>query len=309
MLGIKHPIVGGTMMWISNGEFTAAISEAGGLGVLASAIYESKSAFRDELQKIKSLTKNPFAVNLNLFPAMRPINNDEYIEVILDEGVKIVETSGHKAPENLYPPLKEAGCKLIHKCVGAKYAMKAESIGTDIVTVVGYENGGAVGNLGLGTFILVPSVVDAVKIPVIGGGGVADGRGLAAMLSLGAQAAIIGTRLLLTEECPIHKDLKAALVNASELDTIVIMKCVNSAHRVWLNGPAKKAAELDTRNAPLEELIEVVGGHKAKIMFDEGKTDVGTIATGQCVGLIHDIIPVKTLFDNIVSVAESLIKA
>jgi nitronate monooxygenase len=295
------------MMWISTGEFIAAISEAGGLGVLASAIYDSKRAFRDEIQKIKSLTSKPFAVNLNLFPAMRPINNEDYIEVIIDEGVKIVETSGHKAPENLYPPLKEAGCKLIHKCVGPRYALKAELIGADIVTVVGYENGGAVGNLGLGTFVLVPSVVDAVKVPVIGGGGVADGRGLAAMLSLGAQAAIIGTRLLLTDECPIHKDLKAALLKATELDTIVIMKCVNSAHRVWLNGPAKKAAELDTRNGSLEELIEIVGGHKAKVMFDEGKTDVGTIATGQCIGIIKDIVPVKELFSGIVSEAQQIL--
>ncbi len=308
MLGIEHPIVGGTMMWISKAEFTAAISDAGGLGILASAIYHSKDEFRDALQKIKSLTSKPFAVNLNLFPAMRPINNEDYIEVLLDEGVKIVETSGHKAPTELYPPLKEAGCVLIHKCVGAKYARKAVSIGADIVTVVGFENGGAVGNLGLGTFALVPAVVDAVSAPVIGGGGVADGRGLAAMLALGAEAAIVGTRLLLTEECPIHPNIKAALASASETDTEVVMKCVNSAHRVWRNEPAAKLVEMDNRNASLAELISVAGGDKARVMFEQGKLDAGVIATGQAVGICREILPVKTVFESMVADAARILR-
>jgi nitronate monooxygenase len=299
LLGIEHPIVGGTMMWISKAEFTAAISEAGGLGILASAIYHSKNEFRDALQKIKSLTSKPFAVNLNLFPAMRPINNEDYIEVLLDEGVKIVETSGHKAPTELYPPLKEAGCVLIHKCVGAKYARKAVSIGADIVTVVGFENGGAVGNLGLGTFALVP---------VIGGGGVADGRGLAAMLALGAEAAIVGTRLLLTEECPIHPNIKAALAAASETDTEVVMKCVNSAHRVWRNEPAAKLVEMDNRNASLVELIAVAGGDKARVMFEQGKLDAGVIATGQAIGICKEILPVKKVFESMVADAASILR-
>ncbi|MFA6449643.1 MAG: nitronate monooxygenase [bacterium] len=307
MLGIEYPIIGGTMMWISYGEFVAAMSEAGGCGVLASAIFKSKEEFRDEIQKTKSLTKKPFAVNLNMFPAMRPIDNSVYIEVLLEEGVKIIETSGHKAPEGLYPPLKEAGCVLIHKCVGPRYAQKAVAVGADIVTVVGYENGGAVGNLGIGTFSLVPNVVDAVDVPVIGGGGVADGRGIAAMLALGAQGVIMGTRLLLTDECPIHMNVKEALINAKETDTLVVMKCVNSAHRVWANEAGKKAFELDARNATLQELIEVVGGDKARILFHEGKLDAGIIATGQCIGICHEILPMKTLFNNIMTQAEDII--
>jgi len=309
-LGIEYPIIGGAMMWISYGEFVAAVSEAGGCGVLASAIFNSKEEFRAELQKVKSLTKKPFAVNLNMFPAMRPIDNRLYIEALLDEGVRIVETSGHKAPEDLYPPLKEAGCTLIHKCVGVRYAKKAISVGADVVTVVGYENGGAVGNIGIGTFVLVPTVVDAVApTPVIGGGGVADGRGIAALLNLGAQGVIMGTRLLLTEECPIHPNLKAALANANETETLVVMKAVNSAHRVWANEPGKKAFELDERKAPLDELLKVVGGDKARVMFREGKLDAGIIATGQCIGMCREILPVKELFRRIMTQAEELLGA
>lgn len=307
LLGIEYPIIGGTMMWISYAEFVAAISEAGGCGVLASAIFQSKEEFRDEIRKTKSLTKKPFAVNLNMFPAMRPIDNKLYIEALLDEGVKIIETSGHKAPEDLYPPLKEAGCTLIHKCVGVRYAQKAVSAGADVVTVVGYENGGAVGNLGLGTFVLVPTAVAAVKVPVIGGGGIADGRGIAAMLALGAEGVIMGTRLLLTDECPIHINVKEALVKASELDTLVVMKCVNSAHRVWANEAGKKAFKLDEQNAPLEELLKVVGGDKARILFREGRLDAGMIATGQCIGICREILPVAELFKRIMSQAEQVL--
>jgi len=307
LLGIEYPIIGGTMMWLSTGEFIASVSEAGGLGILASAIYQSKEEFRDEIQKIRSLTSKPFAVNVNLFPSMRPIQNEDYIEVLIDEGVKIIETSGHEAPVKVYPPLKEAGCTLIHKCVGAKYARKAQSIGADAVTVVGYENGGAVGNLGLGTIVLVPAVVDAVDIPVIGGGGVADGRGLAAVLALGAQAAIVGTSLLLTEECPLHPKVKEALLNAAETDTKVTMKCINAAHRFWDNAACRKAFELDEKKAPLHEVLEVVSGEKAKKTFFDGDLDAGILATGQCVGLCHEIRPMKQLIATMAQDAEKIL--
>ena len=307
LLGIEHPIVGGTMMWISDAEFVAATSEAGGLGVLASAIYQSREEFRDELQKLKSLTSKPFAVNLNMFPSMRPIDNNDYIEVLLEEGVKIVETSGHKAPDEYLPRLKEGGCTCIHKCVGVKYAKKVEALGVDVVTVVGYENGGASGNLGLGTMVLAPAVVDAVDIPVIAGGGVADGRGMAALLALGASGVIIGTRLLMTDECPLHPDLKQALLSARETDTRLIMQSLNSTHRVWDNEAARKTAELEQKGGQLNELLKYIGGEKAREMFKEGKLDAGTIATGQCVGLVHEILPIKELFSKMTAEAEKIV--
>ena len=243
MLGTKYPIVGGTMMWITTPEFTSAISNAGGLGVLASAIYQSREAFADALDRTHDLTDKPFAINLNLFPMMRPIDNNDYLDVIIEKGVNIVETSGHSAPEELCARFKEAGLIWMHKCVGLRYALKVQDMGADIITVVGYENGGATGKLDIGTLVLVPRVSESLRVPLIGGGGVSDGRGFLAVLALGAQGVIIGTRLLATREAPIHDNLKQALLQANELDTMLIMRSIGATHRVWANTAAKKCAE------------------------------------------------------------------
>ena len=303
MLGIKYPIIGGTMMWISDADFVAAISNAGGLGVLASAIYQSKEEFSTAIDRVYELTDKPFAVNINLFPSMRPIDNNDYVDILVEKGVKVVETSGHSAPEELCKRFKDAGMVWIHKCVGIRYALKVQNMGADIVTVVGYENGGATGRLDIATLVLVPAVKDAVSIPVIGGGGVSDGRSLLAVLALGAEGVIIGTRLLTTKECPIHDDLKQALLNATELDTMLIMRSINATHRVWRNKAADKCAELEARGADLNELLTVIGGENTKRMYDGGELGAGIIACGQGVGLCHDIPSVKTLFEDMVSQA------
>lgn len=297
-LGIKYPIIGGTMMWISNADFVAAISNAGGLGILASAIYESREDFANAIDRIRELTDKPFAVNINLFPSMRPIDNNEYMGVLEEKKVKIVETSGHGAPVELKDRFKNAGMTWIHKCVGVRYARKVEEMGADMVTVVGYENGGATGKLDIGTLVLVPRVKDAVKIPVIGGGGVSDGRGLAAVLALGADGVIIGTRLLATKECPIHDNLKQKLVEASELDTRLIMRSVNATHRVWCNEAANRCMELESEGADFGEILKVVSGQNARKMFEEGNTDAGIVACGQGIGLVEDIPSVQELFDR-----------
>ena len=306
-LGIEHPIIGGAMMWISTAEFVAAMSEAGGMGVIASAMYYSKADFAAAIDKMKQETAKPFGVNINLFPAMRQIDNNEYIDVMADYGVKIVETSGHHAPEDLVERFKDLGMTWIHKCVGVRYAKKVEAMGADIVTVVGYENGGATGNLDLGTLVLVPTVVDAVKLPVIGGGGVSDGRGLAAVMSLGAEAAIMGTRLLITKESPIHDKIKQELVNACELDTMLIMRSLNATHRVLANQAAKSCLELESCKADFMEIYDVIKGENAKKMYDEGDIDAGILACGQGVGLAHDIPSLKELFNRIVKDADAAI--
>lgn len=306
MLGIRYPIVGGTMMWISDADFVASISNAGGLGVLASAIYDSKQAFAEAVDRVQAQTDQPFAVNLNLFPAMRPIDNSEYLDVLLEKGVGIVETSGHAAPEDLSVRFKEAGLKWIHKCVGVRYAKKAQSLGADVITVVGYENGGATGKLDIGTLVLVPTVVDAVDLPVIGGGGVSDGRGVAAVLSLGAEAVIMGTRLLVTAECPIHNRVKEGLLRACELDTMLIMRSVGATHRVWANAPAHKCAELEAGGADFfKDIYPVVSGEKAKEMFREGDTECGILSVGQGIGICGDIPTVAELFERIMAQAEA----
>lgn len=308
MLGVKYPIVGGTMMHISNAEFTAAISNAGGLGILASAIYQSREAFSEALDQLIELTDKPFAVNLNLFPAMRPIDNNDYLDVLLEKGVKIVETSGHSAPQELCARFKEAGLTWMHKCVGVRYALKVQEMGADMVTVVGYENGGATGKLDIGTLVLVPRVVESLHLPVIGGGGVSDGRGLVAVLALGAQGVIMGTRLLATKEAPIHDRLKEALVKAGELDTMLVMRSIGATHRVWINAAAKKVAELEAHQAGLPEILKIATGEKAKKMYNEGDLDVGIISCGQGIGMAHDIPTVKELFDRIMGEAADVAK-
>jgi NADH:quinone reductase (non-electrogenic) len=306
MLGTKYPIVGGTMMWISRADFTAAISNAGGLGVMASAIYQTRDAFAEAVDKLKDLTDKPFAVNLNLFPTMRPIDNNEYLDVLVEKGVKIVETSGHSAPAELCSRFKDAGLTWMHKCVGVRYALKVQDMGADIVTVVGYENGGATGKLDIGTLVLVPRVVESLDIPVIGGGGVSDGRGILALLALGAQGVIIGTRLLATQESPIHDNLKQALINASEQDTMLIMRSIGATHRVWANTAAKRCAELEADQANLPEILQVVGGEKAKQMYDQGDLDLGVISCGQGIGIARDIPSIEELFDRIMSEASDI---
>jgi nitronate monooxygenase len=308
MLGIKYPIIGGAMMWISSADFVASISNAGGLGIAASCMYKSRKEFSAALDRIRELTNKPFGVNINLFPTMQPIDNNEYIDVLIEKGVKIVETSGHSAPEDICHRFKEAGLIWIHKCVGVRYAQKAESLGADIITVVGQENGGATGKLDIGTLVLVPRVVECVKVPVIGGGGVSTGGGLLAVLALGAQAVIIGTRLLLTKEAPIHENLKKALMQAGELDTTLVMRSIGSTHRVWINPAAQKCLELETRGAELAEVLEVVSGERAKVMFDQGDLSAGLISCGQGVGLAHDIPTVQELFDRIIEEASTIAK-
>jgi len=308
MFGIQYPIVVGTMMHLARAEMVAAASNAGALGVLASANFSTKEEFRAEIRKLKGMTSKPFAVNLNLFPALRGLDNRECLEVIYDEGIKIVETSGHKAPEEFAKDLKANGITLIHKCVGVRYALKAESIGADVVTVVGYENGGATGTLDVTTFCLIPRVVDALKIPVIGGGGVADGRGFLALLALGAQGVIMGTSLLVAEECPIHPRLKQALIAATELDTMIVMRSIQNSHRVWINDVAKKLGEMEKQQASLQEIIRVASGDKAKRMFQEGDLNSGVISCGQGVGLVKKVMPMKDIIQGIIHQAEELRK-
>jgi len=291
LLKIEHPIIGGTMMHLSRAELVGAISAAGALGIMASANYLDKESFRSDVRKVREITGKPFGVNLNMFPSIRKIDNNEYIDVIIDEGVPVVETSGHKAPEEYIRRLKNAGVTLIHKCVGVRYAKKAESLGVDAVTVVGYENGGATGTLDITTLCLTPRVVDEVTVPVIAGGGVCDGRGMAALLALGAEGVIMGTRFLASEECPMNRAVKEALVKSGELDTMLALRSIGNTHRVWINETARKVVEMEKNGATLEELIPLIAGEKAKELYERGALDIGLMSCGQGVGLVTDIKP------------------
>jgi NAD(P)H-dependent flavin oxidoreductase YrpB (nitropropane dioxygenase family) len=308
LLDIQHPIIGGCMMHISGPAFVAAISNAGALGMMASAMYESKEEFRSAVHEVRSLTDKPFGVNLSLFPALRPIDNDLYVEVILEEGVPVVETSGARPPQDLLARLSSAGVKTMHKCVSARHALNAQKAGVDAVTVFGSEGGGHIGELGLTTLVLVPRAVDAVDIPVIAAGGIADGRGLLAALALGASGVTIGTRLLVTQECPIHDDLKKALLQATEMDTLTILGSLHNTLRAWKNPAALKVADLESKDSDLWEIFNIVAGTETKKMYQEGDPSAGVIACSQSIGLVSEIESVSTVIHGMVAQANEIIE-
>ncbi len=306
LFGIRHPIVGGCMMHISGPEFVAAISNAGALGMMASAMCNSQEEFRQAVRRVKELTGSPFGVNLSLFPALRPIDNDLYVEVILQEGVPVVETSGHRPPEDLLALLKAAGVQTMHKCVSVRHAISAQKAGVDAVTLFGSEGGGHIGEYGLSTMILTPRAADALEVPMLAAGGVADGRGLLAALALGADGVTIGTRLLVTEECPIHQNLKEALAAATELDTLPILGSLHNTLRAWKNPAALKVAELESSQADMWEILALVAGTETKRMYQHGEVDAGVIACSQSIGIISETKPVAAVIDGMVREAAAI---
>lgn len=305
LLGIEYPIVGGCMMHISGPEFVAAISNAGALGMMASAMFDTQEEFRQAVRRAKALTDRPFGVNLNLFPALRPIDNELYVEVILEERVPVVETSGRRPPEDMLARLKAGGVKMMHKCVSVRHAVSAERAGVDAVTIFGTEGGGHIGELGLTTMVLVPCAADALEIPLLAAGGIADGRGLLAALMLGAEGVTIGTRLLLTEECPIHDNLKQALAAATEPDTLPILGSLQNSVRAWKNAAALRVAELEDGQAEFGEILALVAGTETKRMFKEGDVDAGVICCSQGIGLVREIKPLAEVINGMVREAQS----
>jgi nitronate monooxygenase len=306
LFGIEHPVVGGCMMHISGPEFVAAISNAGALGLMASAMFDSQEGFRDAVRQAKRLTDKPFGVNLSLFPALRPIDNDLYVEVILEEGVPVVETSGHRPPEDLLARLQAGGVKTMHKCVSVRHALSAQRAGVDAVTVFGSEGGGHIGELGLSTLALVPRVADELEIPVLAAGGIADGRGLLAALALGADGVTMGTRLLVTEECPIHDNLKQALLGATELDTVLILGSLHNTLRAWKNPAALKVADLEEKQGAIWEILSIAAGTEAKRMYFDGDVDAGVIACSQSIGIVDEIKPVADVIGGMVRQAAEI---
>jgi len=309
LFGIKYPIVGGCMMHVSKPEFVAAISNAGALGMMASAMYADQDEFRQAVRKVRDLTDKPFGVNLSLFPALRPIDNNLYADVILKEGVPIVETSGHRPPEDLLARLKAGGVKTMHKCVSVRHALSAQRAGVDVVTVFGSEGGGHIGEIGLTTITLVRRAVESLEVPVIAAGGIVDGRGLLAALALGADGITIGTRLLVTVECPIHDKLKQALASATEVDTMPILGSLQNTVRAWKNPAALKVAELESEHAELSKILSVVAGTATKQMYEDGDLSAGVIPCSQSIGIVREIRPVAEVIDEMMREATETLKS
>ena len=298
MLGIERPILCGAMQWLTKAELVSAVSNAGGLGVMSSASFPNAEELRAEIIKTKALTDKPFAVNLTLMPSLAPPDYPSYIKVCIEEGVKIMETSG-RAPEQYMEQMKSAGMTVIHKCTVVKHALKAQSIGCDAVIIDGTEAAGHVGENDIGSIVLWPAAVDALDIPVIACGGVGDGRGLAAALMLGCEGATVGTRFFLSEEAPAimpGKEMVAKYVD--ENATIKVLRRFQNTTRVLNNGLAAKVKELEDNGASFPEIAPFVSGRRLKTAFETGNMEDGVLTIGQVSGIIHDVLPVQQIMDN-----------
>ena len=308
LLGIKYPIVQGGMVHLARAELVAAVSNAGGLGIVTSADHETSQGLREELREIKGLTDKPFGVNINLSPAARPVNTEEYIDVLIEEGVRIVETSG-RSPEPHMKQFKQGNVIVVHKAPGGvRYAEAAELAGCDAVSIIGYECGGHPGPDDTGSVVLVPATVRAVKIPVLAGGGFADAAGFVAALALGADGVLMGTRFMATRECPAHPAFKEWLLRAREIDTVITQRSIRAPSRVLRNEAVLKVLEMEGRGATLEELLTVTSGQNSTRVYFGGDLEAGVAECGQVVGLLQDGPTVKEVIDGIIDGAREIIE-
>src|SRR5580698_1356636 len=309
LFGIEHPIIQGGMHYVGFAELAAAVSSAGGLGIITGLTQKTPELLAKEIARCRDMTDRPFGVNLTFLPTFSSPPYPEYIAAIKEGGVKAVETAG-RSPEQYMPALKAAGIKVIHKCTSVRHSLKAESIGCDAVSVDGFECGGHPGEDDMPNMILLPRAADALKIPFVASGGMADARSLVAALAMGAAGMNMGTRFIATKEAPVHDNVKQALVTASELDTRLIMRALRNTERVLNNASVEHLLETErAKGAALTfaDIQEQVAGVYPRVMID-GKMDAGAWSRGMVAGLIHDIPTVKELIDRIMADAERLIR-
>ena len=308
LLGIEHPIVQGGMHYVGLAELAAAVSNAGGLGVITGLTQRTPELLAKEIARCREMTDKPFGVNLTFLPTVSSPDYPGYIKAIINGGVKVVETAGNN-PQKYLPALKEAGIKVIHKCTAVRHALKAEAIGCDAVSVDGFECGGHPGEDDVPNFILLPRAADVLKIPFLASGGMADGRSLVAALAMGADGINMGTRFIATQEAPVHENVKAAIVAASELDTRLVMRPLRNTERVLTNQAVERLLEKERTlgaNIKFEDILPEVAGVYPKIMQD-GTMDAGAWSCGMVAGLIHDVPTVKALIDRIMAEAHAII--
>jgi NADH:quinone reductase (non-electrogenic) len=309
MFGIQHPIIQGGMHYVGFAELAAAVSNAGGLGIITGLTQRTPDALANEIKRCREMTDKPIGVNLTFLPTVSSPDYPGYIKAIIEGGIKAVETAGNN-PQKWLLALHEAGIKVIHKCTSVRHALKAQSIGCDAVSVDGFECGGHPGEDDIPNFILLPRAADELKIPFVASGGMADGRSLVAALALGAQGMNMGTRFIATKEAPVHDNVKQAIVAASELDTRLVMRSLRNTERVLRNAATDRLLEKErTLGASLkfEDIINEVAGVYPRIM-QNGEMDAGVWSCGMVAGLIHDVPTVKELIDRIMREAEDIIR-
>lgn len=308
LFGIEHPIIQGGMHYVGFAELAAAVSNAGGLGVITGLTQKTPELLAREIARCRDMTDRPFGVNLTFLPTVSSPDYPGYIRAIIEGGVKAVETAGNN-PQQWLPLLKEHGVKVIHKCTSVRHALKAEAIGCDAVSVDGFECGGHPGEDDVPNFILLPRAAETLKIPFVASGGMADGRSLVAALALGAEGMNMGTRFIATQEAPVHEHVKQAIVAASELDTRLVMRPLRNTERVLTNAAVERLLAKERQlgaSLKFEDIIDEVAGVYPRIM-QTGDMDAGAWSCGMVAGLIHDIPTVKALIDRIMAEAEALI--
>jgi NAD(P)H-dependent flavin oxidoreductase YrpB (nitropropane dioxygenase family) len=309
MFGVEHPIIQGGMHYVGFAEMAAAVSNAGGLGIITGLTQHTPDLLAKEIARCHDMTDKPFGVNLTFLPALMAPDYPGYIRAIIEGGVKIVETAGNN-PQKWLPVLKEHGIKVIHKCTSVRHSLKAEAIGCDAVSVDGFECGGHPGEDDIPNMILLPRAAEELKIPFVASGGMADGRSLVAALAMGADGMNMGTRFMATKEAPIHDNVKQAIVAATELDTRLIMRPLRNTERVLDNPAVERLLEKERTlgaNIKFQDIIPEVAGVYPRVML-EGEVGAGAWSCGMVVGLIHDIPSCKELIDRIMAEAETIIR-
>ena len=308
MLGIEHPIIQGGMHYVGLAEMAAAVSNAGGLGIITGLTQGTPEKLSNEIARCKELTDKPFGVNLTFLPAMTSPDYPGLVQTIVDSGVKVVETAGNN-PAKWLPQLKDAGIKVIHKCTSVRHSLKAQEIGCDAVSVDGFECGGHPGEDDIPNFILLPRAADELDIPFVASGGMADARSLVASLAMGADGMNMGTRFIATKEAPVHENVKQAILAASELDTRLVMRPLRNTERVLINSGVERLLEKERTlgaHIKFDDIAEEVGGVYPRIM-EEGDMEAGAWSCGMVAGLVYDIPTVQELVDRIIQEADSLI--
>jgi nitronate monooxygenase len=309
LFGIEHPIIQGGMHYVGFAELAAAVSNAGGLGIITGLTQRTPENLAKEIARCHDMTDKPFGVNLTFLPTFDAPPYPEYIAAIKEGGIKAVETAG-RSPEQYMSALKEADVKVIHKCTSVRHSLKAEKIGCDAVSVDGFECGGHPGEDDMPNMILLPRAAEELKIPFVASGGMADARSLVAALAMGAAGMNMGTRFVATEEAPVHQNVKDAIVKASELDTRLVMRSLRNTERVLNNAGVERLIATERAKGDslvIGDIINEVAGVYPKVMVD-GDMDAGAWSCGMVAGLINDIPTVKELIDRIMADAESIIR-
>ena len=306
LLKIETPIICGGMMRVGTADLAAAASNAGALGVMTALTQPTAEGLEAEIARCAAITDKPFGVNLTVGVVASEINYDDYVDVIIKSGVKIVETAG-RSPEPFMERFKEADIKVIHKCVAVRHALKAERIGVDVVSIDGFECAGHPGEQDVGGLILFPAAAQSLRIPVVASGGIADGRGLAAALALGCEGINMGTRFMVTREAPIHEGIKQRVVEMDENQTRLIFRSYKNTARVYRNVVADEVAAIEAAGGDFGQVHHLVSGANQEKAWSTGDIDAGMVTVGMSGGLINDIPSCEELVRNVVSDAKQII--